>query len=67
MITVGFLGNGYVEMNEEDEIATGGPLLIPDVQKKTHWMCQSLWQLATAPQPRYRFSLDPTLFLNFNS
>lgn len=45
----------------------GDSLLTLDVQKKTHWICQSLWQVATTPQPWYWFTSDLTLFLNFKS
>lgn len=39
----------------------GDSLLILDVQRKTQWICQSLWQVAATPQPRYWFTRRPHL------
>lgn len=35
------------------------------VQRKTHWSCQSFWQTATTLHPKYWFTWDLTVFVNF--
>lgn len=40
---------------------------IPDVQKKTYWICQVLWQVVTTPQQTYGFILGLALILRFKS